>query len=44
MSGEVSSVCSDKTDNYFLEKRERFPEVDEDEPARYVLCNEYPRH
>ena len=43
MSGEVSSVCSDKTDNYFLERRERFPAVDEDEPARHVLCSEYPR-
>lgn len=43
MSGEVSSVCSDKTDNYFLENRQRFPAIDEDETARYVLCNEYPR-
>lgn len=43
MSGEVSSVCSDKTDNYFLERRERFPWIEEDEPARHVLCHEYPQ-
>jgi hypothetical protein len=42
MSGEVSSVCDDRTDNYFLEKRERFPETIEDEPARFLRCNEYP--
>lgn len=43
ISGEVSSVCSDKTDNYFVEKRERFPAIEEDMPARYYLCHEYPR-
>ena len=43
MSGEVSSVCDDRTDNFFLERSERFPPVEEDEPPRYVLCNEYPR-
>ncbi len=43
LSGEVSSVCDDKTDNYFLEKRERFPAIDEDEPARFTLVHEYPR-
>lgn len=42
MSGEVSSVCDDRTDNYFLEKRERSPAIEEDEPARCVLCSEYP--
>ncbi len=42
VSGEVSSVCDDKTDNYFLDPRERFPSVDEDEPMRFVRCNEYP--
>lgn len=42
VSGEVSSVCDDRADNYFLEKRERFPTVDEDEPMRFVRCNEYP--
>jgi len=43
VSGEVSSVCDDRTDNFFLEKSERFPAVEEDEPARYLLCHEYPR-
>ena len=43
VSGEVSSVCDDRTDNFFLEKFERFPPIDEDEPARFVLCSEYPR-
>jgi D-lyxose ketol-isomerase len=42
MSGEVSTVCNDLTDNYFLEPRERFPEIEEDEPPRFVLCNQYP--
>jgi len=42
VSGEASSVCDDKTDNYFLEKHERFPSVEEDEPMRFVRCNEYP--
>ena len=41
MSGEVSSVCDDRTDNFFLERSERFPLVEEDEPPRYLLCNEY---
>ena len=43
ISGEVSSVCDDRTDNYFLEKRERFPAIEEDEPPRRLLCSEYPR-
>jgi len=43
MSGEVSSVCDDRTDNFFLETSERFPSVEEDEPPRYRLCNEYGR-
>lgn len=42
VSGEVSSVCDDRTDNYFLDRHERFPSVDEDEPMRFVRCNEYP--
>ena len=40
--GEVSKVNDDRTDNRFLEKVGRFPEIDEDEPAKYLLCNEYP--
>ena len=43
ISGEVSSVCDDRTDNFFLEKRERFPAIEEDEPPRRLLCSEYPR-
>jgi hypothetical protein len=43
LTGEVSSVCDDKADNYFLEKRERFPAIEEDEPARFTLVHEYPR-
>lgn len=43
MSGEVSSVCDDRTDNYFLGPRERFPPIDEDEPPIRLLCQEYPK-
>lgn len=39
--GEVSSVNDDKTDNYFAEEMSRFSGVDEDEPIKYPLCNEY---
>jgi D-lyxose ketol-isomerase len=41
ISSEVSSVCDDLQDNYFLEPMSRFPELDEDEPPRYCLCHEY---
>ena len=40
--GEVSSVNDDSTDNRFLEPAGRFPEIEEDEPAYRLLCNEYP--
>lgn len=43
MSGEVSSVCDDKTDNYFVEQFTRFPPIEEDEPPYRLLCHEYPR-
>jgi D-lyxose ketol-isomerase len=43
MSGEVSSVCDDRADNYFLDEHERFPETVEDEPVRFYRCNEYPK-
>lgn len=43
ISREVSSVCDDLSDNCFLEKRERFPAVEEDEPPVHLLCKEYPR-
>ena len=40
--GEVSDVNDDDNDNRFLESLGRFPEIVEDEPATYLLCNEYP--
>jgi len=43
LCGEVSMVNDDTVDNRFLEKLERYPTLEEDEPARYLLCNEYPR-
>ena len=42
MVGEVSMCNDDNADNRFYEPQSRFPEVEEDEPARYLLCNEYP--
>lgn len=41
LSIEVSSVCDDLADNVFWPGGARFPEITEDEPARYVLCSEY---
>lgn len=40
--GEVSQVNDDSTDNRFYDPTGRFPEIDEDEPAKYLLGNEYP--
>jgi hypothetical protein len=40
--GEVSKVNDDRTDNRFLDKVGRFPQIEEDEPPLYLLCNEYP--
>ena len=42
VSGELSSVCDDRSDNVFIHGGNRFPELDEDEPRRYYLCQEYP--
>ena len=39
--GEVSSVNDDMTDNWFAEPVKRFAAIEEDEPAVYLLCNEY---
>jgi len=39
--GEVSKVNDDKVDNCFLEKRGRFPEIDEDVPPLYLLVSDY---
>ena len=43
VSGEVSSICDDWNDNFFLEPADRFPPIEEDEPRRYYLCHEYPQ-
>jgi D-lyxose ketol-isomerase len=42
LAGEVSAVNDDERDNRFLEPLSRFPAVDEDEPPKFLLCNEYP--
>ena len=41
MSWEVSKVNDDHTDNTYLEGCLRFSEIEEDEPMRWCLCNEY---
>jgi D-lyxose ketol-isomerase len=41
--GEVSQVNDDQNDNRFYEPAGRFPKIDEDEPASFILCNEYPQ-
>lgn len=40
--GEVSKVNDDRVDNRFYEQTGRFPEIEEDVPALYLLGNEYP--
>jgi len=40
--GEVSMVNDDTADNRFYEPCGRFAAIEEDEPAEYWLCNEYP--
>lgn len=39
--GEVSDVNDDMNDNCFLDTVGRYPEIIEDEPPLYLLCNEY---
>ncbi|MAG70975.1 MAG: D-lyxose/D-mannose family sugar isomerase [Acidobacteria bacterium] len=41
VAGEVSSLNDDETDNYFIDPVSRFPSIEEDEPAEYLLCTEY---
>jgi D-lyxose ketol-isomerase len=41
VAGEVSSINDDNIDNRFNPEMPRYVEIEEDEPARYVLCNEY---
>ena len=42
MVAEVSQCNDDANDNRFLEPTGRFPAIEEDEPAAYLLCTEYP--
>jgi D-lyxose ketol-isomerase len=42
--GEVSTVNDDTCDNRFLEPLPRFPELEEDEPPRYLLAFEYEQY
>lgn len=42
LAGEVSTVNDDTADNRFYEPIGRYPQIVEDEPAEYLLCNEYP--
>ncbi len=41
--GEVSSINDDNVDNRFLSPLPRYAEIEEDEPIRYILCNECER-
>lgn len=42
VSSEVSSVCDDLNDNFFLADMTRFPRLNEDVSRRHYLCHEYP--
>ncbi len=42
LAGEVSKVNDDENDNCFAQSLPRFAQIDQDEPARYLLCGEYP--
>jgi D-lyxose ketol-isomerase len=42
LAGEVSAVKDDERDNRFLEPIGRFPAIEDDEPAKYLLRGEYP--
>lgn len=41
--GEVSAVNDDNADNRFYQTMGRFPEIEEDEPACYLMVNDYER-
>mgnify|MGYP000507145643 CR=1 FL=1 len=41
ITGEVSSINDDNSDNHFAEKLNRFANIDEDEEPVHPLCNEY---
>lgn len=42
VSSEISSVCDDWNDNFFLGPAQRFPRILEDAPRAAYLCHEYP--
>jgi D-lyxose ketol-isomerase len=42
--GEVSLVNDDYRDNLFYEPVGRFPDIEEDVPPLYLLCNDYDRY
>jgi hypothetical protein len=42
LSGEIGTICDDVNDNVFLSPCKRFSDIDEDEEAEHLLCNEYP--
>jgi hypothetical protein len=42
VSGEVSRVCDDWSDNCWLEPCERFCQIEEDVPRKHYLVHEYP--
>jgi D-lyxose ketol-isomerase len=42
--GEVSMVNDDQHDNRFFEPVGRFPDIEEDVPPLYLLCNDYVRY
>ena len=44
LAWEVSMVNDDQTDNRFYEAQARFTSIEEDEPKKYLLCNEYPEY
>lgn len=41
LTGEVSSINDDDTDNYFYESLPRYPAIEEDEKPQRLLCTEY---
>ncbi|HNX27365.1 MAG TPA: D-lyxose/D-mannose family sugar isomerase [Phycisphaerae bacterium] len=41
LGGEVSRVNDDSNDNRFNPKLPRFSAIEEDQPKKYLLCNEY---
>ena len=42
--GEVSRVNDDRTDNRFREPIGRFPDIEEDQEPRHLLCSDYARY